>query len=31
MPDGQIQGLSVVRLTDAVQPNDVILVRERLF
>jgi polysaccharide export outer membrane protein len=31
MPDGQIQDLSGVRLTDAVQPNDVILVRERLF
>ena len=31
MPDGQIQDLRAVRLTDAVQPNDVILVRERLF
>ena len=31
MPDGQIQDLSAVRLTDAVQPNDVIVVRERLF
>jgi polysaccharide export outer membrane protein len=31
MPDGQIQDLSAVRPTDAVQPNDVILVRERLF
>src|SRR6266478_3372932 len=31
MPDGQIQDLSAVRLTDVVQPNDVILVRERLF
>jgi len=31
MPDGQIQDLGSVRLTDVVQPNDVILVRERLF
>src|ERR1700730_12330768 len=31
MPDGQIQDLSAVRLTDPVQPNDVVLVRERLF
>src|SRR5256714_5093278 len=31
MPDGQIQDLREVRPTDAVQPNDVILVRERLF
>lgn len=31
MPDGQIHELSPVRLTDLVEPNDVILVRERLF
>src|SRR6266480_4883124 len=31
MPDGQIRDLREVRPTDAVQPNDVILVRERLF
>jgi len=31
MPDGQIQDLGSVRLTELVQPNDVILVRERLF
>jgi len=31
MPDGQTHELSAVRLTDAVQPNDVIRVRERLF
>src|SRR6267142_885535 len=31
MPDGQVQDLSSVRLTDAVQPNDVIVIRERLF
>ena len=31
MPDGQIHELGPVRLTDLVEPNDVILVRERLF
>ncbi|TLZ10441.1 MAG: polysaccharide export protein EpsE [Gammaproteobacteria bacterium] len=31
MPDGQIRDLREIRPTDAVQPNDVILVRERLF
>jgi polysaccharide export outer membrane protein len=31
MPDGQTHDISPVRLTDPVEPNDVILVRERLF
>lgn len=31
MPDGQTHELNPVRLTDLVEPNDVILVRERLF
>ena len=31
MPDGQVHELSSVRLSNLVEPNDVILVRERLF
>ena len=31
MPDGQIHDVNPVRLTDLVEPNDVILVRERIF